>query len=284
VAGFYSATQPQNAAAPWPTIAPPRTLGEALTGIHDGSRGFLLEWTVYGWSELECAGHPGNDTVAQQHRDSERLGHPFNPARRVNRVANHRDLALPRMADAAEDHRAEVNSDADAQGNVELALERWSASLYRFQHSERGAHGVPEGRSRRLVAGAEDSQDAIPDVLVNKAVVVEHRLGGRREVAIQHVHDIIGQALLAVGREVPNISEEDREIEFPRRRRRFNLIPVYADATGIVAEVLHEETEDVKKGDLLIRLDAQRARAALGEAEGELGRAVRAVGAPGAVH
>src|ERR1700731_5047361 len=58
-----------------------------------------------------------------------------------------------------------------------------------------------------------------------------------------------------------------------------NLIPVYADATGIVAEVLHEETEDVKKGDLLIRLDAQRARAALGEAEGELGRAVRAVGA-----
>jgi hypothetical protein len=44
---------------------------------------------------------------------------------------------------AAEDHRAEVNSDADAQGNVELALERWAASLYRFQHSERGAHGVP---------------------------------------------------------------------------------------------------------------------------------------------
>ncbi len=58
-----------------------------------------------------------------------------------------------------------------------------------------------------------------------------------------------------------------------------NLIPVFADATGIVAKVLHEETEDVKKGDLLIRLDEQRARAALGQAEGELGRAVRAVGA-----
>ncbi len=58
-----------------------------------------------------------------------------------------------------------------------------------------------------------------------------------------------------------------------------NLIPVYADATGIVAKVFHEETEDVKKGDLLIRLDEQRARAALGKAEGELGRAVRAVGA-----
>ncbi len=58
-----------------------------------------------------------------------------------------------------------------------------------------------------------------------------------------------------------------------------NLIPVYADATGIVAEVYYEETENVKKGDLLIRLDAQRAAAALGQAEGELGRAVRTVGA-----
>ncbi|MGB7046308.1 MAG: biotin/lipoyl-binding protein, partial [Methylocella sp.] len=58
-----------------------------------------------------------------------------------------------------------------------------------------------------------------------------------------------------------------------------NLIPVYADATGIVVQVLYEETQNVKKGDLLIRLDAQRASAALGEAEGELGRAVRTVGA-----
>jgi membrane fusion protein, multidrug efflux system len=58
-----------------------------------------------------------------------------------------------------------------------------------------------------------------------------------------------------------------------------NLIPVYADATGIVAQLYYEETEDVKKGDLLIRLDGQRAAAALGQAEGELGRAVRMVGA-----
>jgi hypothetical protein len=118
------------------------------------------------------------------------------------------------MADAAEDHRAEVNADADAQGHVELALERWADSSYCLQHSERGAHGVPACRPRRLAAGTEDRQDAVPDVLVNKAVVVEHRLGGRREVAVQHVHDVIGQALLAAGREVPNIREEDRDIEF----------------------------------------------------------------------
>jgi len=58
-----------------------------------------------------------------------------------------------------------------------------------------------------------------------------------------------------------------------------NLIPVYADATGMVIEVLAEETQYVQKNDVLIRLDAQRAAAALGQAEGELGRAVRAVGA-----
>jgi membrane fusion protein (multidrug efflux system) len=58
-----------------------------------------------------------------------------------------------------------------------------------------------------------------------------------------------------------------------------NIIPVMADATGVVASVNVEETQLVKKGDVLVRLDAQRARATLGQAEAELGRAVRAVGA-----
>jgi membrane fusion protein (multidrug efflux system) len=58
-----------------------------------------------------------------------------------------------------------------------------------------------------------------------------------------------------------------------------NIIPVQADATGVVAAVLAEETQLVKKGDVLVRLDGQRARAALAQAEAELGRAVRAVGA-----
>jgi membrane fusion protein (multidrug efflux system) len=58
-----------------------------------------------------------------------------------------------------------------------------------------------------------------------------------------------------------------------------NLIPVYSDATGLVAEVRAEETQYVNKGDLLVRLDEQRAAAALSQAEGELSRAVRSVGA-----
>jgi len=58
-----------------------------------------------------------------------------------------------------------------------------------------------------------------------------------------------------------------------------NILPVNADATGVVAAVLAEETQLVKKGDVLVRLDGQRARAALAQAEADLGRAVRTVGA-----
>lgn len=58
-----------------------------------------------------------------------------------------------------------------------------------------------------------------------------------------------------------------------------NILAVNADATGIVARVFFEETQLVKKGDVLVTLDGQRAKAALGQAEAELARAVRGVGA-----
>lgn len=58
-----------------------------------------------------------------------------------------------------------------------------------------------------------------------------------------------------------------------------NLIPVYADASGVVTQVHAEETQNVKAGDLLVRLDEQRAGAALAQAEADLARAVRAIGA-----
>jgi len=76
------------------------------------------------------------------------------------------------MADAAEDNRAEVDSDADVQGHVELALERWAASPYRIQHSERSAHGVPACRPRRLVAGAEDARMPSPMYLSIKPLLL----------------------------------------------------------------------------------------------------------------
>lgn len=58
-----------------------------------------------------------------------------------------------------------------------------------------------------------------------------------------------------------------------------NLIPVEADATGIVTQVLVEESQYVNKGDLLVRLDEHRAQTALGQRRGELGQVVREIGA-----
>jgi membrane fusion protein (multidrug efflux system) len=58
-----------------------------------------------------------------------------------------------------------------------------------------------------------------------------------------------------------------------------NLIPVEADATGIITQILAEETQFVNKGDLLVQLDEHRAYAALGQSEGDLGRTVRGIGA-----
>jgi membrane fusion protein (multidrug efflux system) len=56
-----------------------------------------------------------------------------------------------------------------------------------------------------------------------------------------------------------------------------NLVPIVAQASGIVTQVLAEETQFVNKGDLLVRLDENQAYAALGRAKGHLGETVRRI-------
>lgn len=58
-----------------------------------------------------------------------------------------------------------------------------------------------------------------------------------------------------------------------------NFIPVAAQASGIITQVLTEETQFVNKGDLVIRLDEHQAYAALGRARGHLGETVRRIAA-----
>jgi membrane fusion protein (multidrug efflux system) len=58
-----------------------------------------------------------------------------------------------------------------------------------------------------------------------------------------------------------------------------NFISVAAQASGIVTQVLAEETQFVNKGDLVIRLDEHQASAALGRARGHLGETVRRIAA-----
>lgn len=56
-----------------------------------------------------------------------------------------------------------------------------------------------------------------------------------------------------------------------------NLVPVAAQATGIITHVLFEETQFVNRGDVMIRLDEHEASAALGRARGRLGETVRRI-------
>src|SRR5437879_2437581 len=58
-----------------------------------------------------------------------------------------------------------------------------------------------------------------------------------------------------------------------------NLVPVAAQASGIITQVLVEETQFVNSGDLMIRLDEHLAYAALGRARGRLGEEVRRIAA-----
>ena len=58
-----------------------------------------------------------------------------------------------------------------------------------------------------------------------------------------------------------------------------NLVPVAAQATGIVTQVLFEETQFVNRGDVLLRLDEHEAYTALGRARGRLGETVRRINA-----
>jgi membrane fusion protein, multidrug efflux system len=58
-----------------------------------------------------------------------------------------------------------------------------------------------------------------------------------------------------------------------------NLVSVEAQASGIVTQVLYEETQFVNRGDLMVRLDEHEAFAALGRARGRLGQEVRRISA-----
>ncbi len=58
-----------------------------------------------------------------------------------------------------------------------------------------------------------------------------------------------------------------------------NLVPVAAQASGIITQVLAEEKQFVNRGDLLVRLDEHQAYAALGRARGRLGEEVRRIAA-----
>lgn len=58
-----------------------------------------------------------------------------------------------------------------------------------------------------------------------------------------------------------------------------NLVPVTSQVTGVITNVMAEETQFVNKGDVVLTLDANEAAATLGQARGHLGETVRRIAA-----
>jgi membrane fusion protein, multidrug efflux system len=128
-----------------------------------------------------------------------------------------------------------------------------------------------------LACGARAPPGGDDDGLGKPMPLTRKQIRTRRNIGLALVAAAAGAAALYFG--VTWWTKDRFIVETDNAFVTGNLIPVYADATGVVTQVFTEETENVKTGDLVIRLDAQRAGAMLAQAEADLARAVRSVGA-----
>jgi hypothetical protein len=120
-----------------------------------------------------------DDAFAQEDRRVEFLGHALYAAGDVHGVANDRDLSFSGMTDPAQGDRSKMNSDADAWPHIEIAFEDRREPRCGVLHPDRRTHRVPAGDIRRFAPHPEDRENAVPDVLVDKAIVVEDDVGSR---------------------------------------------------------------------------------------------------------
>ena len=150
-----------------------------------------------------------NNFIAQQKTRIEFLCETLDAARHVDRVADHRDLALAGMTHAPEDDGTEMDANAHAQRQIEGALEQGPHAIGGVQHEQCGPHGVAAARLRRFLSDAERRENAVADIFVDKAVVVQNGLGDRCEMLIEHMHDVVGEVLLREGREITDVREKN---------------------------------------------------------------------------
>jgi hypothetical protein len=184
-----------------------------------------------------------DDVVAQEDRCVEVLRQSLDAARHVDRVADDGDLALAGMTHATQDDGTEMNPNADAQRQIEGALELGTQTIRGVLDEQRRPHGVPAGRLRRFLPNAENGENGVADVFIDKAIVVQHRFGNRREMLVQHVHDVIGQVLLREHREIADVREQNGGLNlFPfAGARALQLVEIENDD---VLGVIDEEPDD----------------------------------------
>ena len=123
---------------------------------------------------------------------------------------------------------------------------------------------------------AEERQDAVADVLVERAAVAEHDVGHQREVLVEPVDQLLGLHPLGQGVKPADVREQDAEVAAGRgqRHRRGSAQHRVGDLRSEVAAELLRPVELVQ---LLVDLSSRDSRSGP-RAPGTSSRAGRACG------
>jgi hypothetical protein len=62
-------------------------------------------------------------------------------------------------------------------------------------------------------SGAKRGQDAVSNIFIDEAIIVENGFGRRCEMTVQEMHDVIGQILFALSREVADVGKKDGDLK-----------------------------------------------------------------------
>ena len=141
--------------------------------------------------------------------DLELLGQRLEARGNVNRVADRGERAGPAVAHVAEDHRPDVEADADAERLGQVMGQLLIELIERGRHRARRSQRVP-ARCRRIAVDAEQRHDAVADELVDPAALAFDRLAHGLEVLIEQEHHVVRQTSFGHAGEGAQVGEQHR--------------------------------------------------------------------------
>ena len=137
--------------------------------------------------------------------------HVLDPRRRVDGIADHRELEVPAAADCPRDDGSRVDTDADAQ-HLAVGAAHDPRDLER---RGRGAVGV----IGQVHGGAEDAEQAVADVLVGVPAVLDDHGYDELVELVKPCHDLAGARPFGERREVADVEEQDRYLDLLASQR-----------------------------------------------------------------
>src|ERR1700730_11843883 len=139
------------------------------------------------------------------------LGQGFEPARGVDGIADRGDRGGGAITHLADDHRPDMDTDADAQWLIELAAQRTVELFEALGHQPSGGERLPAGRAG-IPLDPEQRHNAVADEFVDPP---SRRLDGashRSEIAVENKYDIVGEPSFGQPGAPADIGEQDRDL------------------------------------------------------------------------